>query len=174
MLAQNLLRDDGVIFVSIDDNEIHNLRQLMGEVFGDENFVGIFPWKKRTAKSDVPFGVSQDYEWIVCFTKGNFIGGMEYDRKYYSSEDFPNDRWRLSDLTTQRSSTERPNSAFDMVDPKSGKVYPLNPNRVWGVTKDTFEGYYDKGKIVFPNDYDFLKISIPAYRVLEVKIRINH
>ncbi|ODS88041.1 MAG: hypothetical protein ABS44_09625 [Chryseobacterium sp. SCN 40-13] len=166
-LAKNLLRQDGAIFVSIDDNEVHNLRLLMNEIFGEENFVGLFPWKKRTAKSDVPFGISQDYEWILSYTKGNYGAGIDIERKYYQTEDFPKDRWRLSDITTQRSEEERPNCAFEMINPKTGKKYPHNPKRVWGVSKDTFQSYYNKGKIVFPDDYDFLNISIPAYRVFE-------
>jgi adenine-specific DNA-methyltransferase len=166
-LAKNLLRQDGVIFISIDDNEVHNLRLLMNEIFGEENFVGLFPWKKRTAKSDVPFGVSQDYEWVLSYTKGNYGAGIDIERKYYKTEDFPNDRWRLSDITTQRSQEERPNCAFEMINPKTGKKYPHNPKRVWGVSKDTFQSYYNKGKIVFPDDYSFLNISIPAYRVFE-------
>ncbi|MBS4066762.1 MAG: site-specific DNA-methyltransferase [Chitinophagaceae bacterium] len=166
-LARNLMRDDGVIFVHIDDNEVHNLRLMMNEIFGEENFIAVFPWRKRTAKSDVPFGVSQDYEWIIAFTKTNYNAGIDIDRKYFQTDDFPNDRWRLSDLTTQRSEEERQNSAFEMVDPKTGKKYPHNPKRVWGVSRDTFQSYYDKGKIVFPDDYDFLNISTPAYRVFE-------
>jgi adenine-specific DNA-methyltransferase len=118
-LARNLLRDDGVIFISIDDNEVSNLRKLCDEIFGEENFVAVFPWKKRTTKSDVPFGVSQDYEWVIAFTKGELQAGVSYERKYYQTSDFPNDRWRLSDLTTQRSAEERPNSAFIMVDQKN-------------------------------------------------------
>ena len=171
LVARLLLKEDGVIFVSIDDNEVHNLRKLMDEVFGEENFIAIFPWRKRTAKSDVPFGVSQDYEWILGYTKGEFLAGITYERKYHKSDDFPDDPWRLSDLTTQRSANERPNSAFDMVDPKTEKIYPFNPKRVWGVTRETFSTYYDKGKIVFPDDYDFLNISIPAYRVFESEDR---
>jgi adenine-specific DNA-methyltransferase len=166
-LARNLLTEDGVIFVHIDDNEVHNLRLLLNEVFGEECFVAVFPWRKRTAKSDVPFGVSQDYEWILAFTKERYNAGSDIERKYYETPDFPNDRWRLSDLTTQRSAVERENSAFDMVDPKNGKSYPYNPKRVWGVTKDTFPVYYSKGKIVFPGDYDFLDTSIPSFRVFE-------
>ena len=166
-LARNFLREDGVIFVSIDDNEQANLKQLMDEIFGEENFIGIFPWKKRTAKSDVPFGVSQDYEWIVGYTRGGFGAGIGYERKYYQSDDYPNDQWRLADLTTQKVEADRPNSAFNMVDPKTSKIYPYNPNRLWGVTKDTFQDYYDRGKIVFPGDYAFLNITIPAYRVFE-------
>ena len=56
-LAKTLLREDGVIFISIDDNEQAQLKLLCDEVFGAENFVGQFPWRKRTAKSDVPFSV---------------------------------------------------------------------------------------------------------------------
>jgi adenine-specific DNA-methyltransferase len=166
-LAKSLLKEDGVIFVSIDDNEVHHLRMIMDEIFGEENFVAKFPWKKRTAKSDVPFGVSQDYEWILTYAKDKFNAGLSIERKYYQTEDYPNDRWRLSDLTTQRSAKERPNCAFEMVDPKTRKKYPFNPKRVWGVSKDTFQEYYDKGKIVFPDNYDFLNITIPAYRVFE-------
>lgn len=166
-LARKLLKDDGVIFISIDDNENAQLKLLCDEIFGEENFIAIFPWKKRSAKSDVPFGVSQDYEWILAYTKKNFIAGLEFGRKYYSSDDYPNDRWRLSDLTTQKVEADRPNSAFDLVDPKTGKIYKYNPNRLWGITKDTFEDYYSKGKIVFPDDYDFLNTTIPSYRVFE-------
>ncbi|MDD3032308.1 MAG: DNA methyltransferase, partial [Atribacterota bacterium] len=115
----------------------------------------------------VPFGVSQDFEWIVAFVKSTFFAGLPHKRKYYKTNDYPNDRWRLADLTTQKVEEQRPNSAFDLIDPKTGKVYPYNPKRLWGITKDTFNDYYKKGKIVFPNDYNFLKISIPAYRVFE-------
>ncbi len=171
-LARQLLREDGVIFISIDDNEVHHLRLLMNEIFGEENFVATFPWKKRTAKSDVPFGVSQDFEWVMCYAHTtSFFAGIKHDRRYYQTDDYPNDRWRLSDLTKQTSNIERPNSAFNLIDPKTGKTYPFNPKRVWAITQDTFQEYYDKGKIVFPDDYNFLNMTIPAYRVFESEDR---
>ena len=166
MLARNLLTDDGVIFISIDDNEQENLKKICDEVLGAENFVATFPWRKRTAKSDVPFGVSQDYEWIVCYAKsGKFaarVAGTE--RQYFETPDYPGRPWRVHDLTTQRTAAERPNSFFDMINPKNGDVYPANTLRTWAVTRDTFEEYYADGKIVFPGDYDFLRISKPAFR----------
>lgn len=166
MLARNLLSDDGVIFISIDDNEIDNLKKICNITFGENNFVATFPWRKRTAKSDVPFGVSQDYEWIVCYAKsGNFAARVTgTERKYFETSDFPGCPWRIHDLTTQRTASERPNSAFTMVDPKTGKEYPVNPMRTWAVTKDTFEQYYAEGRIIFPDDYAFLSISKPAFR----------
>lgn len=165
-LAANLLRDDGVIFISIDDNEVTNLKKICDETFGEENFAGQFPWRKRTAKSDVPFGISQDYEWILCYAKSeDFRACLEGGtRKYFETQDYPGRPWRIHDLTTQRSALERPNSNFTMIDPKTGKEYPANPNRTWAVTKETFAQYYGEGRIVFPDDYDFLNISKPAFR----------
>ena len=101
VIARDLLKEDGVIFISIDDNEMHNLRKICDEVFGEENFIAQFPWRKRTAKSDVPFGVSQDFEWVLAFAKSQgfkaSIKGKE--RKYYETPDFPGRPWRIHDQT---------------------------------------------------------------------------
>lgn len=165
-LAKNLLKDDGVIFISIDDNEVANLRNICDEIFGEENFVAKIPWRKRTAKSDVPFGVSQDYEWILCYAKTDQFKASKKGspRKYYESPDFPNKPWRIHDMTKQTSASERPNSYFTMVNPKTGEEYPANPNNVWRITKDTFQKYYEESRIIFPGDYAFLKISNPVLR----------
>lgn len=165
-IAKDLLADDGVIFISIDDNEQENLKKICDEVFWESNFVATFPWRKRTAKSDVPFGVSQDYEWIICYAKSDkFIAGIAGgDRKYYETPDFPNRPWRIHDLTKQTTASERPNSFFTIVNPKNGKVYPANPNATWRITTDTFKDYYNQNRIVFPGDYEFLNISKPVLR----------
>ncbi len=121
---------------------------------------------KRTAKSDVPFGISQDYEWVVVFAKSNlFMAGVEgKERKYFTTNDYPDRPWRIHDMSQQRTASERPNSFFDMIDPKTKKVYKANPVAVWRVTKDTFQEYYEKGRIVFPGEYEFLNITKPVLR----------
>ena len=166
LLARNLLTDDGAIFISIDDNERDNMEKICAEVFGEENYVATFPWRKRTAKSDVPFGISQDYEWVICFAKSSSflasVGGKE--RKYYETPDFPNKPWRVHDLTKQTTASERPNSFFTIVNPKNGKEYPANPNATWRITKDTIDGFLKANRIVFPGDYDFLNITKPVLR----------
>ena len=165
-IAKDLLAEDGAIFASIDDNERDNLEKICSEIFGADNYVATFPWRKRTAKSDVPFGVSQDYEWVVCFAKSNkfFARVNGTERKYFETPDFPNRPWRIHDLTTQRTASERPNSNFTMINPKTGKEYPVNPMRTWAVTRETFEQYYKENRIVFPDDYSFLSITKPAFR----------
>ena len=164
--ARDLLMNDGVLFASIDDNEVENLKKCCDEIFGADNFVAIFPWRKRTAKSDVPFGVSQDFEWILCYAKsGAFVARVTgTERKYYETSDFPGRPWRIHDLTKQTTASERPNSYFTIVNPRTGEEYPANPNRTWAITKETFEHYYAVDRIVFPGDYDFLNITKPALR----------
>lgn len=166
LYARDLLSDNGVIFISIDDNEQANLKLLCDYAFGEENFISTFPWRKRTAKSDVPFGVSQDYEWVLAYARTEaFLAGIDgKDRKYYETEDFPGRPWRVHDMTTQRTAIERPNSNFTIVNPKNGEEFPANPNRTWAITQETFDEYYADGRIVFPGDYDFLTISKPVLR----------
>ena len=103
MLARNFLSEDGAIFISIDDNEVENLKKICADVFGASNYIATFPWRKRTAKSDVPFGISQDYEWIVCYAKSDkFIARVAgTERQYFETPDYPGRPWRIHDLTTQ-------------------------------------------------------------------------
>lgn len=164
-LAKILLKNNGCIFISIDDGEACSLKLLCDEVIGKEKFVAQIPWRKRTSKSDVPFGISQDYESILCYANENFIGKVQgKGRKYYETDDFPNKPWRFHDLTKQTTAMERPNSFFTIVNPKNGKEYPANPLRTWAITKETFKEYYEQNRIIFPGDYDFLKISKPVLR----------
>lgn len=166
MIAKDLLTEDGGIFISIDDNEYANLKKVCDEIFGEDNYVATFPWRKRTAKSDVPFGISQDYEWVLCYAKTILfkcsVKGQE--RKYFETDDFPNRPWRIHDLTKQTTASERPNSYFTIINPKNRCEYPANPNRTWAITQETFNTYFCENRIVFPGDYEFLNISKPALR----------
>lgn len=165
-VARDFLTEDGVIFISIDDNEKENLSKICDEIFGEDNFIASFPWRKRTAKTDVPFGISQDHEWIVAYAKSaSFLGAIQgKERRYFETEDFPGRPWRIHDLTKQTTASERPNSYFTIVNPKNGEQFPANPQRTWAITEETFEVYYSQDRIVFPGDYDFLNISKPVLR----------
>ena len=166
-IAKNLLSNSGVIFISIDDNEQANLKLLCDSIFNENNFAGMIPWRKRTAKTDVPFGISQDYEWILIYARSekfNAFTQRENKRKYYKTDDIPNREWRIHDLTKQTTAEERPNSYFTIINPRNGEEFPANPNRTWAITSDTLNHYLSENKIVFPGDYEFLKISKPQLR----------
>lgn len=169
-IAATLLSEKGSIWISISDEEMHYLKVLMDEVFGEDSFVATLPRKTRDGKSDVPFNLSQDFDWLLVYTKGSVedaVVGRSIRREYYETDDFPGRPWRKADMTKQTTVKERPNSDFTMVNPKTGKEYPVNPKRSWAVTKDTFNEYYDKGGIGFPDDYDFMSGNRPFRRVFK-------
>ena len=169
-IAKELLKENGSIWIHTGEDGMHYLKVLCDSIFTPKNFVGTMPRKTRDGKSDVPFNFSQDFDWILVYTKGNeedSIVGREVTRKYFETPDFPNRPWRIADLTSQKTIIERPNSNFTMINPKTGKKYPVNPKRSWAVTKDTFEEWYRKGGIGFPDDYDFMKGDRPFRRVFK-------
>ena len=174
-VARELLKADGVIFIHIDDQEMHYLKLVADDIFGRDNFIATVPRKTRSGKSDVPYKLSQDFDWMLMYTKGvsktDELFGRTVERKYYKSPDFPDDEWRLSDLTKQTTIYERPNSNFTLVNPRNGQGFPVNPNRSWAITKDSIDEYLRKGKIVFPGDYDFLDLKRPAMRVFKSEDR---
>ena len=166
-IAKSLLMDGGTIWISMGDDGMHYLKMIADDVFGKDHFVGTLPRRTRSGKSDVPFNFSQDFDWLLVYTNvsdDKDVVGRSVERKYYETDDYPGEPWRLADLTKQTTAKERPNSFFTMVDPKTGKKYPASEKRTWNVSKDTFQEYYDRGEIIFPDDYDFLKITKPYAR----------
>ena len=170
-VAKELLRDDGLIFIHIDDNEMHYLKVLTDDIFGRDNFIATVPRKTRSGRNNVPYNLSQDFDWMLMYTnkasKKDDLFQRIVLRKYYKTFDFPGDEWRLSDITVQATIHERQNCNFTLVNPKNGEEFPVNPDRCWGFPKDSFDDYYKRGKIVFPGDYDFLNIRKPALRVFK-------
>lgn len=92
-LAKNLLQQDGVIFVSIDDNEVHNLRLLMNEIFGEENFVANYIWQKKTGASDAK-GISIITEYILVYSKNIFQIKDTFSK---NNSSFDLNRYKLKD-----------------------------------------------------------------------------
>ncbi len=85
-LARNLLRDDGVIFVSIDDHEVHHLRMIMDEIFGEENFVSVFVRKSGIAPRQDAKYVATQHDYVVCYSKN--ISQVRINRKPSETEGF--------------------------------------------------------------------------------------
>ena len=169
-VAKELLHEQGSIWIHTGEDGMHYLKVLCDSIFGKDKFIGTLPRKIRDGKSDVPFNFSQDFDWILVYTKAaenQAIVGRKIERKYYTTPDFPNRPWRTADLTKQTTVKERPNSDFTMINPKTGKQYPVNPKRSWSVSKSTFEDWYQKGGIGFPDDYEFMKGDKPFRRVFK-------
>lgn len=99
--------------------------------------------------------ISTDHEYVLCYQKGGLEGfiGFEKDFKKYSNPDNdPRGPWMLDNLTVGMNASMRPNQAYDLVDPKTGKVYPFNPNRVWAFIPESMSKMIEEGRIFFPED----------------------
>lgn len=169
-IAKELLSEKGSIWINISEDGMHYLKVLADSVFNSDKFVGTIPRKTRNGKSDVPYNLSQDFDWILVYTAGlenDEIMGREVKRQYLETKDFPNRPWRKADITKQTTIQQRPNSNFTMVNPKTGKEYPVNPKRSWAVAKDTFQEWYENGGIGFPDDYAFMSGDRPFRRIFK-------
>ena len=130
-LAANLLRDDGVIFISIDDNEVTNLRKICDEVFGEENFVAQINWKGRGGKQDSKY-YATIHEYILCYTKNidDFVAGEEIKSgDVYPKYDEEKGRFYKTQLLRKWGSNsrreDRPNLYYPITAPDGTEVYPI-------------------------------------------------
>ncbi|WP_208436736.1 site-specific DNA-methyltransferase, partial [Bartonella tribocorum] len=154
-LARNLLRDDGVIFISIDDNEVHNLRKLCDEVFGEENFIAQLIWRRRAPSGMSENNVSIDHEYVLCYQRSGifeFMGRKKIFDKYQNPDNDPRGPWIADNLTVGMNASMRPNQAYDLIDPRTGHIFPYNPNRVWAYIPESMERLIKEGKVLFPID----------------------
>lgn len=155
-LASNLLRDDGVIFISIDDNEITNLRRLCDDVFGEENFVAQIVWQKRTSP-DMRTAFSTGHEYIVVYCKDimqidNSIYPLplsDEDKRSFSNPDNdPKGPWVSSDFTAPG---YRPNQMYAITTPSGVVVYPPQ-GRCWKNLEEVYLQYLKEGRLWFGSD----------------------
>lgn len=155
MLARNLLSDDGVIFISIDDNEQENLKKICNDVFGESQFLACFIWKRRTSSAMDKSKCSTDHEYVISYKMPGFkaLRGTDKDYKGYSNPDNdPRGPWTTGDLTVGMTGDMRPNQYYDLIDPKTGIVYKPNYNRVWSYIPESMDQLIKDGRIVFPDD----------------------
>jgi adenine-specific DNA-methyltransferase len=163
-LARELLTPDGVILVSINDENRSRLELLMDEVFPGRR-VGCFVWRSRTGGNDTKGAFfSDNHEHVLVYGNSGFR--FSGDEKSYSMYKYQEgDRlFRLSDLTKAHDFRERPNTYYPIYDPLSNTYYPCNPQRVWAyasqsrvkegqkIRGDTIEDLVTKKLIWFPKD----------------------
>jgi len=150
-LLRELLSDDGAIFVSIDDNEVHHLRSLMDLIFGDENFISTIIWQKVYSPKSSAKHFSEDHDYIVVYARNaetwrpNLIPRTEeQDLRYKNADDDPRGPWKTSDL-----SARNPYSAgtYSITCP-SGRIIEGPPKgRYWSVSEQKFKGLVQDNRI---------------------------
>ena len=152
-LARNLLSDDGVIFISIDDNEVHNLRKICDEIFGEENFVGDIIRKTKSSTNDPNLNYNMQHDNILVYMKSDkftFVGLPKDLSRYTNPDNDPNGAWVSSDPSAKSGGS---GTYFKIVNPYTKKVDLPPQGRFWAFNKDTYNRYLESGKIVFKKEH---------------------
>ncbi len=157
-LARDLLSDDGVIFISIDDNEVENLKKVCDEIFGASNFVANIIWQKKTS-SDARMDISAAHDYILCFTKNRnlekyLFNYLPYDEErlsnYTNPDNDPRGDWASVDITGQTG--RAPKSQFYEIITPSGMKYFPPEGRCWAMAQNTFEQLYKDNRLWFGSE----------------------
>ncbi|OYX89588.1 MAG: site-specific DNA-methyltransferase [Azorhizobium sp. 32-67-21] len=157
-IARNFLADDGLIFVTIGDNEVHNLIVLMKEIFGESNFVANFIWEKRTNRENRK-AVSSRHDYVVCFVKSKFekkrpIQQLPMSAKalanYKNPDNDPRGNWKSDPATAQAGHGTK--SQFYILEAPNGKKHELESGRCWLFTKPVMDAAIADGRIWFGRD----------------------
>lgn len=155
-LARNLLREDGVIFISIDDNEVENLRRMCDEIFGEENFIDSMVWKKRYGGGAKEKHLVSIHEYVLVYAREiNNIETIEVPlteesiKRYYTLKDGNFEKrgpYRTHPLEAMKSFEERENLVFSIPAPDGTEIWP---KRQWRWSKDRAMDALKKGEVEF-------------------------
>lgn len=151
-LARNLLADNGVIFISMDENEIHNLRKLCDEIFGEENLIEEIVWEKKFAPQNDAKYFSLNHEQILCYGKNKNLFERillpmteEQKSRYKNPDNDPRGPWQSDNLTVARLTQK---DRYEIITPSGKKIIPTE-GRSWGVSKEKFEELVNDNRIWF-------------------------
>lgn len=152
LVAHSLLKEDGVIFISIDDNEVHNLRKICDEVFGAGNLVNQFCWRRRRTQANLSVNASTVHEYVLCYAKQ--IEKIRLNRLPYTSE------YILHAFSNPDNDPKGPYQTGPLARPSnsSNREYTLTmPNgreitAKWSCSPETFQSYVKEGRLIIPRD----------------------
>ena len=161
-LLKELLADDGVIFVSIDDNEHHHLRMLMDEIFGEEQFIESFVWRSRLGRGATAKNTAKLHEYIVVYAQKADAVDFKSEKRFREKDTMERLRqWGQGDRRVDRPTMYYPIQSADY-----GEIYPIRPDGTdgrWRVGQSTMANLLANDEVVFEEQSDG---RIEPYRVI--------
>lgn len=155
LVARSLLTEDGVIFISIDDNEVHNLRKICDEVFGAGNFVGQVIWERAFAPINLMKHFSPSHDYIICYAKdieltecNGIPRSTEADARYSNPDNDPRGVWSSSDISVGPAIEA---NIYPITTP-SGRVVEPPAGRSWRLSANAFAERLSQNRIWFGSD----------------------
>ena len=166
-LARNLLRDDGAIFISIDDHELSRLRELCDQIFGEENFKADIAWQKRYTRSNNTVDFTTVVEHVLVYAKSeafevNLLPRTEEANSRYSNPDNdPRGKWKGASFLNPASPQNRPNLCYPLRNPNTGEVIHPTTN-AWRRSKEAFENLLAEDRLYWGPDG---KAAVPTIKM---------
>ncbi|UOQ64293.1 site-specific DNA-methyltransferase [Hymenobacter volaticus] len=162
-LSRNLLRDDGVIFISIDDNEVTNLRHLLDEIYGEENFVASIIWQKKYSPQNDAKWFSAMHDYVLVYAKNKELWRPyllerteEMNARYTNPDNDPRGLWKSGDFLVKTYSAD-----YDYpITTPSGRVVSPPSGSCWRTSRTNFQKLVDDNRISFGKDGS----NIPAIK----------
>jgi len=148
-IAKHLLSEKGVIFISIDDNEVAQLKMLCDETFGPNNFLGNLIWQSRTSISNDDY-ISTNHNHTLIFSKNktlvSFYGEKLNESEYVNPDGDKRGPWKLVPIDANKPGG---NTVYGIINPKTGKEYFPPNKRIWAINRDSYEILFNQGRIKF-------------------------
>ena len=153
-VAKDLLSDDGVIFISIDDNEVENLKKVCDEIYGEQNFVACVSWHRNYASANDAKKFSNVIDYVLVYSKAYFVRNLlprtekqNHLYKYDSNDGMG--RWRSDNLSVR---TYSANYDYPIVNPNTGVAYNPPSGRSWMTNRETIERWIKENRVFFGQD----------------------
>jgi len=167
-LARELLRDDGAIVISIDDNEVYNLRLILNEIFGEENFIADIIWQKRYTRSNNTTGFTTVVEHLLLYVKSDAFNANllerteEADSRYTNPDNDPKGPWKGASFLGPVTPQQRPNLCYPIINPKTKKKTMPSTN-AWRRSLEEFNRLQREDRLYWGIDGTNLVPSIKMY-----------
>ena len=168
-LARNLLRDDGVTFISIDDTEVANLRRMCDEVFGEENFLANVVWQKKYAVANDDPGIGVMHDHILVYRRSDgFVRGLlprtdKQDARYSNPDNDPRGPWASDNYVSNKSKDERPTLWYAIKHPRTGKDVWPDEHAVWRYSYERHLQIEREGRLYWGPGQSYRKPRLKRY-----------
>lgn len=168
-LLWELLSDNGSIWITLNDNEIHRFRMILDEIFGEQNFVASICWQKKYAVSNDDPGIAEMHDYLLVYQKtGGFIRNLlprseGQDARYTNPDNDPRGKWASDNYVSNKSRDERPTLWYPIRHPKDGReVWPAE-NAVWRYNKAKHQKVEEEGRLYWGPDLSYEKPRLKRY-----------
>ncbi|HAH47706.1 site-specific DNA-methyltransferase [Gimesia sp.] len=153
---RTVLSSSGVVFANIDDNEYRNLWMTLSNVFGVQNYLGSMVWKRHSPSAMSGTPLSLDHEYILAYGKdisqSRLYGLAKNEDAYHYIDKKTGKRYASTDLTVSMTSEQHPNQFFPITNPRAGKCFQPNSNRVWRFFPETMMEVIANDLIIWPDE----------------------